>query len=410
MLIPSIDLVKGRAVQLRHGRELELVSDADPRDLARRFGRFGEVAVVDLDAARGTGDNLALVEELCALAPCRVGGGIRDVERAGRLLRAGARKLMIGTRADPGFLGQLNPTRVIAAVDARDDRVVAEGWTVTCDESPVARARRLEPYVSGFLYTMVEREGTQTGVDLARVKQLAGAVTRPVTAAGGIASLDEVVELDRLGVDAQVGMALYKGAFSPAAAFAAVVRFADDGTAPTVVQDARDGRVLLVAQSTRATLVEAVESGDVVLHSRRRGRWRKGDTSGHTQRVLRAEVDCDRDAVLFHVVPAGPACHRGTESCFGERPFSLPLLEERIRARATAPERDSYTRRLLDDPVARRAKILEEANELVEADSVTQARWEAADLLYHVLVDLAARGVPLSAVVTELEARRRRPD
>lgn len=410
MLIPSIDLVKGQAVQLKQGRELELVSDADPRDLARRFGRGGEIAVIDLDAARGTGDNLALVEELCALAPCRVGGGIRDVERGERLLRAGARKLIIGTRAEPAFLGQLNPTRVLAAVDAEDDRVVDEGWTRTHAESPIVRARRLEPFVAGFLYTQVEREGTGGGTDLERIRQLARAVGKPVTAAGGIATLAEVVELDRMGVDAQVGMALYKGAFTAAEGFAAAVDFVRVGHVPTVVQDVRDGRVLMVAHSTRETLVESLETGDVVLYSRRRGRWRKGETSGHTQRLARAEVDCDRDALVFHVMPAGPACHRGTESCFGERPFSLARLEAVIRGRREADGDGSYTRRLLDDPVARRAKILEEANELVEADSTAHARWETADLLYHVLVDLVARDLPLAAVVTELEARRRRPD
>jgi len=409
VLIPSIDLVKGRAVQLRQGEELELVAEEDPRDLARRFGRVGEVAVIDLDAARGTGDNLALIEELCALAPCRVGGGIRDVERGQRLLRAGARRIIIGTRAEPEFLEQFPAGRVIAAVDSREDRVVDSGWRRRLDEGPIERARRLEPWVSGFLYTVVEREGTESGLDVARVTSLREAVDKPVTAAGGVRSVDEVVVLDRLGVDVQAGMALYKGTIRPGDALAAVVDFGkDDERAPTVVQDARDGRVLMLAHSTRETLTEAVETGDVILWSRRRGRWRKGEQSGNTQRLVRVEVDCDRDALLFLVEPAGPACHRGTESCFGERPFTLQTLAGVIAERAAAAEDESYTKRLLGDPIARRAKVLEEANELVEAGTYAQVRWEAADLLYHILVELAARQVPLSAVVAELEARRRR--
>jgi phosphoribosyl-ATP pyrophosphohydrolase len=410
MLIPSIDLVRGRAVQLRQGRELELVADEDPRDLARRFGRVGEIAVIDLDAARGTGDNLALIEELCALAPCRVGGGIRDVERGRRLLRAGARRLIIGTAAEPEFLQEFPAARLMAAVDARNGSVVDRGWERELDESPVDRARRLEPYVGGFLYTVVEREGTQDGVDIGRVQELARAVAKPVTAAGGVRDVREVQALDRLGVDAQVGMALYRGAIGLGDALAAVVDFTkQDGRAATVVQDARDGRVLMVAHSTRETLVESVESGKVVLFSRRRGRWRKGDESGHTQRLVRVEVDCDRDALLFQVEPAGPACHRGTASCFGERPFSLAQLEQVIAERAGAGQDGSYTARLLTDGVTRRAKIIEEAHELVDADSYTAIRWEAADLLYHVLVDLAAREVPLAAVIDELASRRRRP-
>ena len=410
MLIPSIDLVRGQAVQLRGGRELELVADEHPRELARRFGRVGEIAVIDLDAARGTGDNLSLIEELCALAPCRVGGGIRDVERGRRLLRAGARRLIIGTAAEPEFLQEFPAARLMAAVDARDGRVVDQGWERELSESPLERARRLEPYVGGFLYTIVEREGTQAGVDLTRVQALAQAVGKPVTAAGGIRGADEIQALDRMGVDAQVGMALYRGAIGLGEGLAAVVEFPkDDGLVPTVVQDARDGRVLLMAHSTRETLVESVETGDVVLHSRRRGRWRKGEESGNTPRLVRVEVDCDRDAILFLVEPAGPACHRGTASCFGERPFSLAQLEQVIAERAANAEDGSYTARLLTDGVTRRAKIIEEAHELVDADTPAGIRWEAADLLYHVLVDLAARDVSLAAVITELESRRRRP-
>ena len=410
MLIPSIDLVRGQAVQLRGGRELELVADEHPRELARRFGRVGEIAVIDLDAARGTGDNLSLIEELCALAPCRVGGGIRDLERGRRLLRAGARRLIIGTAAEPGFLQEFPAARLMAAVDARDGRVVDQGWERELSESPLERARRLEPYVGGFLYTIVEREGTQAGADLTRVQALAQAVGKPVTAAGGIRGADEIQALDRMGVDAQVGMALYRGAIGLGEGLAAVVEFPkDDGLVPTVVQDARDGRVLLMAHSTRETLVESVETGDVVLHSRRRGRWRKGEESGNTPRLVRVEVDCDRDVILFLVEPAGPACHRGTASCFGERPFSLAQLEQVIAERAANAEDGSYTARLLTDGVTRRAKIIEEAHELVDADTPAGIRWEAADLLYHVLVDLAARDVSLAAVITELESRRRRP-
>jgi phosphoribosyl-ATP pyrophosphohydrolase len=177
---------------------------------------------------------------------------------------------------------------------------------------------------------------------------------------------------------------------------------------PTVVQDARDGRVLLVAYSTRETLIEAIESGEVVLSPLQPGRGRQGAPSGIPQRLVRVEVNCDRDALLFLVDPDGATCHQGTPSCFGERPFSLTTLEAVIAERATA-EDEGYTKRLLEDAVARRAKVLEEANELIEADSAMQVRSEAADLLYHMLVELVARGVSLAAVVAELESRRRRP-
>jgi len=409
MLIPSIDLVKGQAVQLRHGEELELVADEDPRELARRFGRVGQVTVIDLDAARETGDNLALIEEMCAIAPCRVGGGIRDVERGQRLLRAGARRIIIGTRAEPEFLERFPTGRVILAVDSRDDHVVDRAWRRRLDESPIERARRLEPYVGGFLYTVVEREGTEGGLDIGRVTALRDAVTKPVTAAGGVRSVDEIVALDRLGIDVQVGMALYKGTLQPGDAFAALMDFAHAARMPTVVQDARDGRVLLVAESTRETLTEAIATGHVVVPIRRRGSEAQGHHRRDVGELLRVEADCERRALLFLVEPSGPACDRGTPSCFGERPFSLTALEAVITERATA-EDEGYTKRLLNDAVARRATVLEEANELVEADGRDGVRREAADLLYHTLVELVARGVPLRAVVAELESRRRRPD
>jgi len=405
MLIPSIELVKGQAVRLRQGGELEYVADDDPRDLARRFGRVGEVAVVDLDAARGTGDNLPLVEQLCRLAPCRVGGGIRDVERGQRLLRAGARRLVIGTRAEPEFLQEFPPSKLLAAVDARGDRVVDSGWERQLTESPIARARRLEPFVSGFLYTIVERKGLERGVDFARVEDLVSAVAKPVTAAGGVRSVDEIRALDRLGVDAQVGMALDRGTVRLGAAAAGIVDFGKHGgRAVTVLQDARDGRVLNVGWSTSETLAGSVDTGVVSLE----GRGRR-DERTPPPGLVRIEMTCDRSALLFHVEATGRLCRRGTASCFGERGFSLPGLEQVIAERGAVSGDDSYTARLIGDAVTRRAKILEEAAQLVEADDFAAIRGEAADLLYHLLVDLVARGVPLSAVVGELESRRRRP-
>ena len=408
MLIPSIDLSGGKAVQLRRGRDLVLTSERDPRELAVEFSRVGEIAVIDLDAARGQGDNLPLVEELCGLAPCRVGGGIRDVERARRLLRAGARQLIIGTMADPVFLSELPPGRVMVALDSEGGQVVDQGWTNSTGETPLARAERLAPHVSGFLYTQVDREGSELGIDMAKVKALVDATKRPVTAAGGINKVTEVVALDQMGVDAQVGMALYKGTFTPGECLVAVMDFASSkGMIPTIIQDVRDGRVLMFAHSTPETLREAIDKGETILHSRKRGRWKKGEESGNTQRLVRVEVDCDRDTLLFTVDPAGPACHRGTESCFGGRPFSLRRLEEIIAQRARAAPEGSYTKALLSDPVTRKAKLIEEATELADAPNAENARWEAADLLYHAMVELAARGLKLREVIAELEARQR---
>ena len=127
MIIPSIDLMDGKAVQLIQGKE-KVLERSDVVELAMEFRKYGEIAVIDLDAALGKGDNLALVKELCSIADCRVGGGIRTISKAGELLRAGARKVIIGTKATPDFLRELPKERVIVAVDCKQGKVVDDGW------------------------------------------------------------------------------------------------------------------------------------------------------------------------------------------------------------------------------------------------------------------------------------------
>ena len=156
--------------RLPGGVETILESAEDPVDLARRFAFYGEVAVVDLDAALGRGENREQVRALCRAAPCRVGGGVRTVEAAADLIRAGASRVIVGTAADPGFLSRLPREWLMVALDARGGRIVDRGWRHDTGESPEDRARRLEPYCSGFLFTQVEVEGTLEGVPRAPIE------------------------------------------------------------------------------------------------------------------------------------------------------------------------------------------------------------------------------------------------
>ena len=158
MIIPSIDLSNGQAVQLVGGREPRIEA-GDPRPIAERFRLAGEIAVIDLDAARGTGHNRALIEELVRMAPCRVGGGIRDAGTARHWLDAGARRIILGTAATPEILSQLPRERVIVALDALHDEVVTHGWTTRSGETVEAGMARLRDLAGGFLVTFVEREG-----------------------------------------------------------------------------------------------------------------------------------------------------------------------------------------------------------------------------------------------------------
>src|SRR5207244_1029960 len=177
MIIPSIDLMGGKAVQLRQGKEKVLERD-DVLALAERFSRVGEIAVIDLDAALGTGENRALVRKLCRRFPCRVGGGIRTVDEGRALLKAGAERVIIGTAAKPEFLKGFKPEHVIVAVDEKAGEVVDQGWRRGTGESALDRVHALAPLCSGFLYTVVDKEGMLEGTSLERVKAVRDAAPR----------------------------------------------------------------------------------------------------------------------------------------------------------------------------------------------------------------------------------------
>lgn len=220
MLIPSIDLQRGHVVQLIQGETLALeIADAEP--WIAKFAAFPRVQLIDLDAAMGRGENTSLVTAICRRLPCRVGGGIRTVARAGAMLEAGAHALIAGSAlfrdggVDLDFAATLaaavGPDRVVAAVDSRGGRVVVHGWRTVLPITPVDAVRALEPYCGEFLYTHVDTEGLMKGTDMDAIRAVRRATTRCVTAAGGITTWDEIDRLDAEGVDAVVGMAIYTG-------------------------------------------------------------------------------------------------------------------------------------------------------------------------------------------------------
>lgn len=405
MIIPSIDIQAGTTVQLIGGERLA-IDAGDPLDRVEAFGRVGEVAVIDLDAAKGEGDNRSTIETLCDRARCRVGGGIRDYQSARRWLDRGAAKIIVGTAASPDLLRKLPRERVIVALDTRDGDVVTHGWRVGSGTTIEDRLHELAPHAGGFLFTSVEREGRLRGCDLDRAKELIrGCGEARATIAGGITTAEEIAELDRLGGDAQVGMALYTDRLTLAEAFAAPLRSdRPDGLWPTLVADEGE-RLLGLAWSSRQSLQEALTSGTGVYQSRRRGIWRKGETSGSTQSLLRVDLDCDRDAIRFTVKQAGSGfCHRNTRTCFGES-RGIAALAERLLERQARPPIGSYTARLLADPALLASKLAEEALELGEARDKSDVVHEAADLLYFTSVAMARSGVSLADVEECLDRR-----
>jgi len=210
-------------VQLVQGETLAVQTD-DFEHWIGRFSRFPKVQLIDLDAAMGKGDNLALVKTICARLPCRVGGGIRSVGRARDVLAAGAHAVIVSSAlfrdgaVDVVFARSLAEAvgvdRVIAAVDSRDGTVVIHGWKTPLPLTAVHAARALEPFCGEFLYTHVDREGLMQGTDLDAILAVRAATSRRLTAAGGITTRAEIDALDRAGVDAVVGMAIYTGALA----------------------------------------------------------------------------------------------------------------------------------------------------------------------------------------------------
>jgi phosphoribosyl-ATP pyrophosphohydrolase len=408
MIIPSIDISGGQAVQLVGGEQLAIEA-GDPLPLLERFGLVGEVAVVDIDAARGEGSNATLIAELCRRGRVRVGGGIRDVATAMEWLDRGAEKVIIGTAASPELLAELPAERVIVALDSRDNEVLSHGWRQRTGQDLMTRIEELKDLCGGFLVTFVEREGRLQGTDLERARRvLAAAAPARVTIAGGITSPEEVAVLDEIGVDAQVGMALYTGGMTLGEALAAIMHSdRPDGLWPTVVVDEHDVALGLVYSSGQS-LAAAIEQRRGIYHSRTRGIWVKGETSGAAQQLLGVDLDCDRDTLRFTVRQHGPGfCHTGTRSCWGED-HGLGRLQRRLTQIAASGDPGSNTRKLLGDPGLLAAKLVEEATELADADGADLVTHEAADLLYFLLVRATVVGVSLDDLEAELDRRERR--
>lgn len=408
MLIPPIDLMGAEAVQLIGGKEHAL-SAGDPRPLAEKFGRIGEIAVIDLDAALGTGNNEDTIKDLLPLARCRVGGGIRSVDQAIEWLDAGAVKVILGTAATRENLEQLPKDRTIVALDSFDGEVVTHGWTKGTGQRVEDKLAELRDVTSGFLLTFVEREGRKTGTDPETLRRyLDAAGDCRVTFAGGVASAEEIGKIHELGADAQVGMALYEGELSVADAVAACLKTdRPDGLWPTVVTNER-GQSLGLAYSNHESLDRTIETGDVHYWSRSRGElWQKGLTSGATQTLLHLTLDCDSDTLRFSVDQAGRGfCHLDQTSCFGDFD-GFTELERRLADRVVNAPDGSFTKRLFEDRELLAAKITEEAGELNEASDRSDIVHEAADVLFFVMTRLAAEGIPLDEIERELDRRSR---
>lgn len=407
MLIPSIDLMNGKAVQLKQGKE-KVLERADVFELLEEFSLFGEVAIIDLDAALGLGNNKELIKELLKVRACRIGGGIRDLDTAKEYIKAGASKIIIGTNCRQDWVKELSKDSLIFAIDAKGDYWSTQGWKTTEGEKVLDLIPELARNCSEFLYTQVEKEGLLQGIDKVRNQQIIEASPIPVTIAGGITTLEDIDWFTKLGANGQIGMSIYTGKLSLVDCFLTQVDFEKLPLVPTIVQDADTEKVLMLAYSNRESLSQALNDRKGTYWSRSRNEiWQKGLTSGNTQQLVQADIDCDGDTILFRVKQVNDACHFDRYSCFAsqKRPFDLNRLSDLLSKRKQQLPESSFTTKLFQSAEFRAEKILEEADELIEAQSFEDVRWEAADLIFFALVDALAKGVDINQITSELRGR-----
>jgi phosphoribosylformimino-5-aminoimidazole carboxamide ribotide isomerase len=223
MILPCIDLMDRKVVQLVQGREKALEGDS-PDEMLRKFAAFPEIQVIDLDAAMGRGSNDDLVHNLAGRARTRVGGGVRTAERAIALVEQGAHRVIVGTSAFTrdgvnhallaGIRDAIGRERLIVAVDSKGGRIVVKGWQEATSLSAEDVLQALEPYCAGFLCTYVDKEGMMQGTDLDWFRRLRAATSQELTAAGGITTLDDILALTAMRIHCAVGMAIYTGRLS----------------------------------------------------------------------------------------------------------------------------------------------------------------------------------------------------
>jgi len=220
MIIPCIDLMEGKVVQLVQGRD-KVLEAKSPDDTLARFSGFPHIQVIDLDAAMGKGSNDAIVEHLARRATVRVGGGVRTVERAQQLITQGAFRVIVGTSAFSNegpnipFLIDLSEAigaeRITIALDSKAGHIVIKGWQESTRWTATDMIAEFEPYCSGFLCTYVDKEGMMRGTDLAWFESLRQTTDRELIAAGGITTLDEIKALTAMNIHCAIGMAIYTG-------------------------------------------------------------------------------------------------------------------------------------------------------------------------------------------------------
>lgn len=317
MIIPSIDIMDGKVVQLKQGKE-KVYENSDIDKVIERYRIFPEINVIDLDSAMGKGSNKELIKKICKEIECNIGGGIRNLEIAQEYIEAGAKSIIVGTRANKEFLSKLPKEKVIVALDVKDGKIAVKGWQELEEKNIYERMKELENYCRKYLVTNVDVEGLNSGTNLKFFESLVGKTKNDIMVAGGITTISEIKYIHKLGLDQVLGMAITSGKLNIIDCYIEIMDFEkQNGLIPTIVQDMDTREVLMLAYSNKESIKNTYELNLATYYSRSREKmWTKGETSGNTQKIRKIYLDCDSDTLLFLVSQKGVACHRNKRTCF----------------------------------------------------------------------------------------------
>ena len=330
MIYPCIDLMDGEVVQLVQGKEKGMEIPKSYREMAQLFAANNVlVNVIDLDAAKGNGDNLSIIEEIVKIADARVGGGIRTPEKAEQVMEMGAKKVIVGsacfdsTGLDYGFVectkDAVGKENIIVALDVKDDMLTIKGWQESLDYDPFLVLGALQEYCNEIQCTYTDKEGMLQGTDMSLFRKLKEKTSLEVTAAGGISSLKNVESLESIGVNAVIGMAFYKGRIlvDDIVNYNQLDFLKGKGTIPMIVQNT-GGDVLYLASATRDSMRNSKYTGTLWRYSKTQNRLLEvGAESGKKEFPVQTFRGCYKDTLLVIVEQAMPfACHEGYKTCF----------------------------------------------------------------------------------------------
>ena len=350
ILFPAVDILDGRSVRLLHGKRDAVTDYGDPVERALRWAEAGAkfLHVVDLNGAFGDGDNAATIARIVreTSLPVQVGGGIKSVDRAAYYIEeAGAERVIVGSAIalDPGAADAMCARfgrKIVAGIDVKDGFVAVKGWVEKSTMTALQAALAMKEGGSDtVVYTDISRDGDLSGVNAQATAKLGKESGMNIIASGGVSSLLDIVSLYDLGLyGAIAGKSLYTGALDLRTAIIACHKISGKNAAgdmpedeldlyftksdllPAIIQDDDTNEVLMLAYMNRESFRKSLETGYTWFYSRsRKTLWNKGETSGHTQKIVSVFSDCDDDTLLIRVKQKGPACHTGSHSCFFKR-------------------------------------------------------------------------------------------